>query len=41
MQDDFYQAEPDVVAIVMSQLSLKASLKAWRDAAYAAAHSVI
>jgi hypothetical protein len=27
VQDDFYQAEPDVVASIMTQLSLKASLK--------------
>ena len=39
MQSDFYQAEPDVVAMVMTQLSLKAGLKAWGDDAYAAAHS--
>ena len=39
MQDDFYQAEPDVVAMVMTQLSLKAGLKAWGDSAYTAVHS--
>jgi hypothetical protein len=27
VQDDFYQAEPDVVATIMTQLSLKAGLK--------------
>jgi hypothetical protein len=29
VQDDFYQAEPDVVAAIMTQLSLKAGLKEW------------
>jgi hypothetical protein len=27
VQDDFYQAEPDVVAAIMTQLSLKSGLK--------------
>jgi hypothetical protein len=27
VQDDFYQAKPDVVAAIMAQLSLKAGLK--------------
>ena len=37
---DFYQSEPDaVVAMVMTQLSLKAGLKAWGDSAYTAVHS--
>jgi hypothetical protein len=27
MQDDFYQAEPDVLADIMTQLSLKSGLK--------------
>ena len=39
VQEDFYQAEPDVVAIIMTQLSLKAGLKAWGDQAHMAAHS--
>lgn len=39
MQRDFYQAEPDVVAMVMTQLSLKAGLKAWGDKAHTAAHN--
>jgi hypothetical protein len=39
VQEDFYQAEPDVVAYIMTQLSLKAGLKAWGDKAYSAAHS--
>jgi hypothetical protein len=38
-QDDFYQADPDVVAYVMTQLSLKAGLKAWGAKAEQAAHS--
>jgi hypothetical protein len=29
VQDDFYQAEPDVVAAITTQLSLKAGLKEW------------
>jgi hypothetical protein len=41
VQEDFYQAEPDVVAIIMTQLSLKAGLKAWGDKAHMAAHSEI
>jgi hypothetical protein len=36
-QHDFYQSDPDVVAMVMTQLSLKAGLKAWGDKAHAAA----
>jgi hypothetical protein len=39
MQNDFYQAEPDVVAMIMTQLSLKAGLKAWGDKAHTAAHN--
>jgi hypothetical protein len=27
VQEDFYQADPDVVAAIMTQLSLKAGLK--------------
>jgi len=37
-QDDFHQAEPDVVAVVMTQLSLKAGLKTWGDRGHEAAH---
>jgi hypothetical protein len=37
-QEDFYQVEPDIMAIIMTQLSLKTGLKAWgkraRDTAY-------
>jgi hypothetical protein len=39
VQDDFYQAEPDVVAAIMTQLSLKAGLKEWGDQAFTAARS--
>jgi hypothetical protein len=39
MQEDFYQSEPDVVAMVMTQLSLKAGLKAWGHRAHTAAHN--
>ena len=35
-QEDFYQAEPDVVAAVMTQLSIKAGLRAWGDKALSA-----
>jgi hypothetical protein len=30
MQEDFYQAEPDVVAAIMTQLLLKAGLKEFK-----------
>jgi hypothetical protein len=33
VQEDFYQAEPDVVAAVMTQLSLKAGFKEWGEGA--------
>jgi hypothetical protein len=36
VQEDFYQAEPDVVAAVMTQLSLKSGLKEWGDNSYMA-----
>jgi hypothetical protein len=39
VQEDFYQAEPDVVAAIMTQLSLKAGLKEWGDQAFTAARS--
>jgi hypothetical protein len=39
VQEDFYQAEPDVVAAVMTQLSLKSGLREWGDHAYNAAYS--
>jgi hypothetical protein len=38
-QDDFYQAEPDVVAAIMTQLSLKSGLKEWGKKGFKAAHS--
>jgi hypothetical protein len=39
VQDDFYQAEPDVVAAILTQLSLKAGLKEWGNKVFKAAHS--
>jgi hypothetical protein len=39
VQEDFYQAEPDVVTAVMTQLSLKSGLKEWGNKAYAAVES--
>jgi hypothetical protein len=35
IQEDFYQANPNVVAHVMTQLSLKSGLKWWGDKEYA------
>jgi hypothetical protein len=37
VQDDFYQADPDVVSAIMTQLSLKAGLKEWGEEAFTAA----
>ena len=34
VQEEFYQAEPDVVASLMTQLSLKSVLIAWVDKDY-------
>jgi hypothetical protein len=39
MQEDFYQAEPDVVAPIMMQLSPKPGLKEWREEAFMASQS--
>jgi hypothetical protein len=39
VQEDFYQVEPDVVAAIMTQLSLKAGLKEWGDRAFTATRS--
>jgi hypothetical protein len=39
VQDNFYQAEPDVVAAIMTQLSLKSGLKEWCKKVFKAAHS--
>ena len=39
VQRDFYLAEPDVAAMIMTQLSLKSGLKQWGDRAYEAAYS--
>ena len=36
MHQYFYQSDPDVVASIMTQLSLKAGLKQWGDEALAA-----
>jgi hypothetical protein len=35
IQEDFYQSDPDVVAHIMTLLSLKSGLKQWGDKAYA------
>jgi hypothetical protein len=39
VQDDFYQAEPDVVAAIMTQLSLTDGLKEWGKKGFKADHS--
>jgi hypothetical protein len=39
VQEDFYQADPDVVAAIMTKLSLKAGLKEWGEEAFTAAQS--
>jgi hypothetical protein len=39
VQEDFYQAEPDVVAAIMTQLSLKEGLKEWGEEAFMATQS--
>jgi hypothetical protein len=39
VQDNFYQAEPDFLAAIMTQLLLKAGLKEWGDQAFTAARS--
>jgi hypothetical protein len=39
VQADFYQAELDVMAAIMKQLSLNAVLKEWREEAFTAAQS--
>jgi hypothetical protein len=39
VQEDFYQADPDIVASIMTQLSLKAVLKEWGDQAFTAVQS--
>jgi hypothetical protein len=38
VQDNFYQAEPDIVAAIMTQLSLKAGLKEWGKKGFKADH---
>ena len=37
--EEFYQEEPDIVASVITQLSLKSGLRAWGDKAYTANQS--
>jgi hypothetical protein len=37
--EDFYQAKPDVMAAIMTQLSLKSGLKKWGDKPYTAVES--
>jgi hypothetical protein len=39
VKEDLYQAEPDVVASIMTKLPLKAGLKQWGDKSLTAAHS--
>jgi hypothetical protein len=39
VKENFYQAEPDVVAAIMTQLSLKAGLKEWGDESFTAAQT--
>jgi hypothetical protein len=39
VQDDFYQDEPDIVAAIMTQLSIKAGLKEWVGQAFTSARS--
>jgi hypothetical protein len=39
VQDDFYQAKPDVVTAITTQLSLKAGLKEWGEESFTATHS--
>jgi hypothetical protein len=39
IQEDFYQANPNVMAHIMTQLLLKSGLNRWGDKAYAAVTS--
>jgi hypothetical protein len=39
VQEDFYQADPDVMAAIMTQLSLKSGLREWGEKAYIAIES--
>jgi hypothetical protein len=39
IQEDFYQSDPNIMAHIMTQFSLKSSLKQWGDKAYAAVMS--
>jgi hypothetical protein len=39
LQEDFYQADPDAVSAIMTQLSLKAGLKEWGEEAFMTSQS--
>jgi hypothetical protein len=39
VQEDFYQSEPDIVAVIITKLSLKAGLKEWGDQSFMVVHS--
>ena len=39
VQEEFYQAEPDIAASVMTKLSLKSGLRAWGDKVYTSVQS--
>jgi hypothetical protein len=41
VQDDSYQAEPDVVTAIMTQILLRVGLKEWGKKGFNAAHSEI
>jgi hypothetical protein len=41
VQEDFYQSEPNAVAAIMTQLSIKAGLKEWGEETFMAAQSEI
>ena len=41
VKEEFYQAEPDIVESVMTQLSLKSGLRAWGEKAYTAVHYIL
>jgi hypothetical protein len=41
VQEDFYQADPEAVAAIMTQLSLKADLKKWGEEAFTAVQSYL
>jgi hypothetical protein len=41
IKEDFYQSDPDIMAHIMTQVSLKGSLKLWGNKAYALVMSEI